>query len=194
MKRTVSSRPVTILGRGDLSPPRRSHRGRNRTVAVLLVLAVLAVAGWFGWRAWRGSGGKSAAAPRVCTTPTASPSPAEPTSFTVTVLNSTPKQGLAHGVAAALRARGFHVGHVGNTKPTIATPAEVVFGPGLQTAAVTVAEQVPGGAAMTASARPGIALVLGPGFRTLADTAAVTQSRARDAAASAPRTPVCTTP
>lgn len=194
MKRTVSSRPVTILGRGDLSPPRRSHRGRNRTVAVVLVLAVLAVAGWFGWRAWRGSGGKSAAAPRVCTTPTASASPAAPAAFTVAVLNSTPKQGLAHGVAAALRARGFHVGHVGNTKPPITAVAEVVFGPGLQTAAVTVAEQVPGGAAMSASPRPGIALVLGPGFRTLADAASVAQTRAHDVAASAPRPPVCTTP
>lgn len=184
---------MTVLGRGDLSPPRRSRSGRTRVVATILVLAVLGVGGWFGWRAWHGSGRKPSAAPRTCTTPTPSPSPAVPAAFVLAVLNSTPHQGLAHHVAAVLKSRGLRIGHVGNTKPAVAGTAEVRYGSGLQTAAVTVAEQVPG-AVMVASPAGGIALVLGTAFRDLATPAAVAAGHAHDLAAASPRPPVCTTP
>jgi len=184
---------MTILGRGDLSPPRRHHRSRSRVVTTVLVVVVLAVAGYFGWRTVRGSGSKKIAAPPVCVTPTPSPSPAAPAQFVLGVLNSTPRQGMAHQVAAALKARGFRIGAVGNTTPIVSGSAVVDYGAGLATAAVAVAEQVPG--ATTAQVpRPGITLVLGSGFRGLATLSAVATARTHDVGAASPRPPVCRTP
>jgi hypothetical protein len=184
---------VTILGRGDLSPPRRSRSRQGRrgpVLALLLVLALLAVGGWFGWRTMRGSA-KAARPPRTCVTPTPSASPPAAAGFVLTVLNSTDRQGLAHQIATALHGRGFRIGHVGNTTPAVAGSAQVVYGTGLQAAALTVAEQVPG-ATPTASTRPGIALVIGTGFKGLAAPAAAAAARAHDLTAASPRPPVCT--
>ena len=181
---------MTILGRGDLSPPRRSRRRRGPVVAVLLVLALLGVGAWFGWRAVRGSH-SAAKAPRTCVTPTPSPSPPAPAGFVLAVLNSTDRQGLAHQIATGLHGRGFRIGHVGNTTPAVAGVAQVLYGPGLQAAALTVAEQVPG-ATTAASSRPGVSLVIGSGFTGLAAPAAAASARAQDLTAASPRPPVCT--
>jgi hypothetical protein len=73
-------------------------------LALVLAAGVLAAGGWLGWHLLhRGSGGGRQAV-RTCVTPTPAPTPAEPSSVTVAVLNATDKVGMAHQVAAALRA------------------------------------------------------------------------------------------
>src|SRR5438270_2180383 len=87
--RTVSSRPVTILGRGDLSPRRRSRR-RGPILVMIVVAGLLAAAGWVGWHALRGSDNGPRQTLRTCVTPSPAPTPAEPAGVTVAVLNATP--------------------------------------------------------------------------------------------------------
>ena len=181
---------MTILGRGDLSPPRR-HRGRGPIIATVVVAGLLAAAGWYGWHALRGGHHSSAQTVRTCVTPTAAPSPAAPGDVTVAVMNATPKVGLAHQVAAALKARGFRIGRVGNTKAIVVAAAVVTYGPGSRSAALTVAEQVPG-ATLTPVASGGVILELGPTFTALAGTDQVSAAHARDVAAASPRPAVCT--
>ena len=113
--------------------------------------------------------------------------------MTVAVLNATAKVGLAHQVAAALRTRGLRVGKVGNTKAAVTGVAVVNYGPQLQAAAITVAEQVPG-ATLVPAATGGVTLQLGPGFTALATPADVTAAHARNLASASPRPVVCTTP
>lgn len=184
---------MTILGRGDLSPPRRRHRNRARAVTALLVVVVLAVVGYFGWRTMRGPGRRAATPPRSCVTPNPGPTPDAPSDVVVAVLNSTPRQGLAHQLADALRARGFRIGRVGNTTPVVAGAGQVRFGPGQQSAALAVAEQVPG-AVMTPAPGAGVSLVLGSGFRSLAPAEAAAAARQRDLAAASASPPVCSSP
>lgn len=160
-------------------------------IVTLLVLAALVAGGWFGWRAWRGSGNERPATVRVCRTPTAAPSPPAPKQVTLAVLNASPRVGLAHQVAAALRARGFHVARVGNTSDRVTAPAAVRYAAGAEAAARTVAEQVVGSVLVPAPAG-GVVLELGPNFRTLAAADQVASARARDVQAASPSPPVCT--
>ena len=182
---------MTILGRGDLSPPRR-HRGSGPIVATVLVAALLGGGGWVAWHELRGSGHSSRQAVRTCVTPSAAPSPAQPAAVTVAVLNATPKVGLAHQVATQLKARGFRVGRVGNTKASVAGSAVVTYGPGARAAALAVAENV-AGATVTPVASGAVTLQLGPTFSALAAPADVQAARARDSAAASPKPAVCTT-
>ena len=181
---------MTILGRGDLSPPRR-HRGGGRIIATVVVAGLLAAAGWLGWRELRGGHSSSAQTVRTCVTPSPAPSPAKPGDVTVAVLNATPKVGLAHQVAAALRARGFRIGRVGNTKAIVVGAAVVTYGPGGRAAALAVAEQV-SAATVTSLPTGGVTLELGPAFTALATPAEVSAAQGRDIASASPRPAVCT--
>jgi hypothetical protein len=181
---------VTVLGRGDLSPPRR-HRGRGPILVAIVVAGLLATAGWFGWHALRGGDSTSRQTVRTCVTPTPAPTPARPADVTVAVFNATPKVGLAHQVAAALRARGFRIGRVGNTKAIIGGTAVVTYGPGGHADALAVAEQV-SGATVTPVPAGTVTLELGPAFTGLAAPADVTAAKTRDVAAASPRPAVCT--
>lgn len=181
---------MTILGRGDLSPPRRYGRRGRRWLAVAAVLVVLGAIAWFAWREWHGGSSHAAGPPRPCVTPSVPPSPAAPAAVTVAVVNSTQHVGLAHQVAGQLRSRGFHVGHVGNTKPLLSGVATVTYAAGLQAQALSVAEQVTG-ATVSPGATSGVTLEIGADFRSLADPAAVASAHAHDAAAASPRPPVC---
>ena len=183
---------MTVLGRGDLSPRRRPRR-RGPVVATIVVLAALVAAGWYGWHRWHGHSNAAAAAPRTCVTPTAAPTPAAPAQVTVAVLNATDKVGLAHQVAAALRAQGLKIGKVGNTKARVSGVAAVSYGPTAKAAAITVAEYVPG-ATLAPTASGGVTLEIGPSFTALATPADVSSAHARDLASASPRPVVCTTP
>jgi LytR cell envelope-related transcriptional attenuator len=187
---------VTILGSGDLVPPRRGG-GRTRPLLVLLLLAGLAAAGWFGWSALRGSGRHAAAATvkTTCTTPTPSPAPQPAAQVSVRVLNGTATVGLAHSVAAQLAARGFHVVSVGNG-PALHGPAQVAYAAADQPAALSLAEQVLGADLRALpTVRDGVVeLDIGSDFRRLATPAAAAAARARDMAAASPRPATCSTP
>lgn len=184
---------MTILGRGDLSPPRRSRK-RGPVLATVLVAGLVAAAAWFGWHAWRGHGsGGKAAAVRTCVTPTPAPSPAQPGQVTVGVLNATDKVGLAHQVAAALRTQGFRVGKVGNTKAAVTGVASITYGPTDRAAAIALAEHVPG-ATLVPAPSGGVTLSIGPAFTALATPTDVSAARTRDLASASPRPAVCTSP
>ena len=187
---------MTILGRGDLSP-RRRHRSYGRVVLVLLLVAALGAGGYMAWRQLRGKGSSKATLSPICTTPTASPSPASATSVKVRILNATPQVGLAHRLGDLFTARGFTVVGVGNTAATGTGVATVGYPPGQLAGALAVAEQVPGAvvSAGVSSRKPVvIELDIGPDFRNLATPAQLAAARAHDEAAASPQPPVCTTP
>jgi len=188
---------VTVLGRGDLSPRRRARR-RGPVLATVVVLAALAAGGWYGWHRWHGRDSAAAQAPRTCVTPSAAPTPAPPAQVTVNVLNATEKVGLAHQVAAALRAQGLRIGKVGNTKASVTGVAAISYGSTSKAAAITVAEYVPGATLVPASTAPdrtgSVTLQIGPSFAALAAPTAVTSAHVRDLASASPRPVVCTTP
>jgi hypothetical protein len=181
---------MTILGRGDLSPPRRHGRRRTPVLAIVLLVAALAVGGWLGWRAWRGSDASSAQRVHVCVTPTAAPSPPDPSAVRVAVLNTTEKVGLAHKVADELKSRGFRIGHIGNVKAAVAGAAVVLYPPNAAAEAMTVAEHVPSAVVQSGSVTT-VTLQIGPGFRNLAAPADVAAAHERDLAAASPRPAVC---
>jgi len=167
-------------------------------LATVLVLAALAAAGWYGWHRWHGKDSAAAHAPRTCVTPSAAPTPAAPAQVTVNVLNATDKVGLAHQVAAALRAQGLHIGKVGNTKASVTGVAVISYGAASKAAAVTLAEYVPGATLVPAATAPdragSVSLQIGPSFAALAAPAAVNSAHVRDLASASPRPVVCTTP
>jgi hypothetical protein len=171
---------------------------------VVVVVALLGGGGYLGWRAFAGDSTSPAAeAPPACTTPSPEPSPRAAGEVTLIVLNATPRVGLAHIVAEALRARGFRLGRVGNTTTPVTGVAAVAYPPGMLAAAKTVAEQIPGAtlhaaaASVTQSGAQSVAgrieVDLGPAFRRLATPAQVASARAVDLAAAAPSPPVCPT-
>jgi len=98
---------MTILGRGDLSPPRRHHRGRRwpRVLLVVVLVAALGAAGYYGWHRWRDDNASVAATLPPCPTPTPTPSLAPIADAKVAVLNASLKVGLAARVAKDLRGR-----------------------------------------------------------------------------------------
>jgi acetolactate synthase regulatory subunit len=160
---------------------------------VLLALAglvALAAGAWFGWHTFHGSDGGGHAAVRVCVTPTAAPSPAAPAEVTLNVVNATQRAGLAHRVAAQLKARGFHIAHVGNTTATVTGTATVTYPAGGERAARSVAEQV-SGATITQGTGRAVTLALGPQFHALASADEVAAARTHDLQSASPRPAVC---
>ena len=101
---------MTIPGRGDLAPRRRSSYGRHqrrwpRVVVTLIVIAGLAAGGYFGWQELRDNDKATVAAGSPCPTPTAAPKVSPPPRVTAKILNGSLKSGLAKKVAKTLRRR-----------------------------------------------------------------------------------------
>jgi hypothetical protein len=186
---------MTVLGRGDLAPPRRARRRRSPYAAVLVVLALLAAGGWLAWQAWHGSGSSTLKPTVVCVTPTPSASPGKVKTIKISVFNGTTTVGLAHTVAGQLTRRGFAVVRVG-TGHAMTGPSRITYSPGEVDRALALQEQVPGATLYELSTqRPGeVRLDIGTGFHRLATPAQVSAARARDLAAAAPSPAVCTTP
>jgi hypothetical protein len=114
---------MTIPGRGDLAPRRRSSFGRRqrrwpRVLLTLLVVAALGFGGYAGWQRWHDNDTDSVASGSPCPTPTASASAIPPSAHvTAKVLNGSLKAGLAKRVAKTLRQRfGVVVAKVGNAR------------------------------------------------------------------------------
>lgn len=116
---------MTIPGRGDLSPRRRSSYGRRqrrwpRFLLTLLVIAALGFGGYAGWQRWHDNDAATVASGTACPTPTPtgthSASPPLP-HVTAKVLNGSLKPHLAKRVAKRLRQRfGVTVAKVGNAR------------------------------------------------------------------------------
>jgi hypothetical protein len=95
---------------------------------------------------------KSTAKPTSSPSPSATPTPKQsgpplvvaPNGITVNVLNGTPVGGLAHKVAAALQAKGFIIGSVGNAADEDYTSTQVEYGPDKVQSSQTVEESIPG--------------------------------------------------
>ena len=174
---------------GDLVPARRRRYSggygrsrRRRTRRFFAVVAVLLLAGsGVVWALQRDNGKPdSLATGSTCPTPspttTASPAPLPaPAHVRFTLLNGTPRNGLAQQVGAALAARGFVLLSTGNASAAVAGPSVITYGPGGAPAATVLARNVRGARVVSAPrARAGsLQLVLGADFRRLATPAEV---------------------
>lgn len=172
---------------------RRRRQAASFAVVVLLVLGAGVTAagvlqGWWPWPPFSG-GDSTATEAEPCPTPT--PTAAAPGDVTVTVLNSTDRDGLATGVAAELAARGFVVQGVANdpAEAALPEPAHVRHGPEGLMAARAVAAHIPG-AVLVDDGRAGSAVEvsLGTAYQTLATTE---EAAALAAPAPAPSAPGC---
>jgi hypothetical protein len=183
---------VTILGRGDLAPPRRSrHRRWPRALLALVVLGALGAGAWYGYDRWiDDEGGKDSVA-TPCVTPSHPPAPAAAKDVTLWVLNGTKRVGLAHDAAKDLRARGFRVTKVANASSR-AVRTTVSYATGDRAAGLAVAEQLPDpAAALGDGGAKRLALILGPDYRGLTSTAAAAAHHDADVEAANPPPPAC---
>lgn len=172
---------MTILGRGDLSPPRRYRPGARRrwprVLLTLIVVGALAAGGWYGWQRWHDDepGGRPAAVLSPCANPSPLPTGLSTpvTGPPVNVLNGSLRPGLAASVAKALH-RTFHVriGRVGNAPrfmrgtSTVRYPAKLA-----QQARRVAAVIVPAPRLVVAPAARRVELDIGTAYRRLATTA-----------------------
>jgi hypothetical protein len=167
---------VSILGRGDLSPPRRGrygHRPRRwpRVLLVLVVLAALGAGGWFGWRHLRDNGSSTARTttspcPVVTPTPTLPPVSGRP----VQVLNGNLRPGLAARVAGILHRRyAVRIGRVGNAARFVRGASQVRYPAQLTSEARAIAAMVvPAPRLVAAAGLTRVQLDLGTRFRRVA--------------------------
>ena len=187
---SLGSVRVTVLGRGDLSPPRHHRRRGGRRWWLLLLVATLAVGGWFGWRAWRSDNTASVRTGATpCVQPTHPPAPAAATTVHVRVLNGTNRAGLAHDVADQLRRRGFRIAGVGNA-PHVIAGTSVQHATADLSAALTVAEQLRAADVTEARVRV-VTLVIGRDFRGLASKQLVATHRTADVRNASPSPSPC---
>ena len=170
---------MTIPGRGDLSPRRRSSYGRRRrrwprVLAVLVVLAAVGAGGYYGWHRLRTDNGTSTAALQPC--PTASPLPSltapQVAGPPIRVLNGNLRAGLAARVARQLHQR-FHIEvlRVGNAARFIRGASEVRYPAQLQQQAVHVAAGLVPAPTLQLVAVARVEVDLGTKFRRVATPA-----------------------
>lgn len=178
---------MTFLGRGDLAPRRRPRRWPRR-LALLGVLLVVIAGGVFGWQQLRPQ--HSDATLPACPKPSASPLPlaASAKGIVLRVLNTTPRDGLAHRLQVDLTKRGFKVAGVGNAKPQLPDVAVIRYAPGGLGSARLVAEHVAGTSRLVQDARAGKAVEvwIGSGFTRLATTPELTAAHTRDQSQTSP--------
>lgn len=182
---------VTILGRGDLSPPRRRHHRRRWPFALLLLVA-LGAGGWYGWHWWQDRGTTASLAPAPCVTPSHPPAPSAAASVRLVVLNATNRVGLAHDVATQLHRRGFRIARIGNNASTARTTM-IGYPEGSQAGALAVAEQLPNAGTMTDNVRL-VTLVIGNDFHKLATPKQAALAHQHDETAAHPPPPACASP
>ena len=166
---------MTIPGRGDLAPRRRSSYGRPRrwprVLVTLVVLAALGAGAYFGWQRWHDNDAATVASGSPCPSPTAAPSarPAPP-HVTAKVLNGSLKPGLAKRVAKTLRRRfGVVVTKVGNARRFTRGVSLVRYPPRLAGPARTLGGYVVPRARLKADRHVGrVELDVGTRFRSVA--------------------------
>jgi hypothetical protein len=169
---------MTILGRGDLSPPRRHRPGRRRwprALLVLVLLAALAAAGYYIWRHYRGS---TTATVRTTPTPCVTPPPTQPPTVAagppIHVLNGSLRPGLAAQIGRQLRRPPFNlrVAGVGNASAFMRGASVVRYPAASAARASDVAVAVVPAARLVPVAGAGeVELDIGSAFRRLATAA-----------------------
>jgi hypothetical protein len=142
-------------------------------LAFLAALSVLTAVVW--WRVID-RGEQSAAAPPTCAaTPTVTALP-QPSAITVTVLNTTQRDGLAAGVAAELRHDGFTIVRVDTDSTQLTGIGQIQYSPGEQAAATLLSYYLPGTGATVKLETPAdadVVILLGATYKNLANATAV---------------------
>ncbi|MBV9487477.1 MAG: LytR C-terminal domain-containing protein [Frankiaceae bacterium] len=184
---------MTILGRGDLSPPRR-NRSTGRSVTVGLVVILLGGGGFAAYKGLKSNtdSGPAAALP-VCKKQ-AQPSPAGPPKVRSTkfvVDNATLTAGLANQVADQLQSRGLPVDSVGNTATRGKGIATVRYSADRRAVAQWVAAQIKGARLVATAGTNQVELDIGPKYRALQSKSAAKAAFARSQQAASP-TPTAT--
>ncbi|MEU0474573.1 LytR C-terminal domain-containing protein [Streptomyces olivaceus] len=189
---------------GDKYPrmrPARRH-GRLAFVAVACV-TVLGVLGWGTLQlvdvftggdeaSAAGAAGCATASPKASAPPAAAKLP-KPGQVTVNVLNATTRSGLAQKTADELKKRGFRVGDVGNAPKEYdkkVDGAGLLLGPAAsqKTSLTVLGTQLPGAERRAGADRKGadVDLIIGNGYKALADPAAADTALAKLTAAPRP--------
>ena len=155
---------------------------RRPLPAVVFILLLSLLTGLVWWRvlhrpdAGAGAPGTSTAS---CTPSTArGVAWPKPSTITLSVLNATNRNGLAHSVAKQLKGRGFKIGPIGNDATSGATTTQVRYGPKATTAARLVQFYLPGAKLV---ATPGnsrtVVVAVGSSYRRLASTKQVARAQ-----------------
>ena len=165
---------------------RRRHRRERQAVVFGLLIAALCVGALGAVAIYTGgidapfSRPFTTRAPETTAAPGPPPCPPDGTlpvaydQIQVTVLNATPRPGLAGQTAEALTARGFAVLNTGNSPSAVPGPARISFGPAGVAAAYTLAAHLDGARLLLDSrADATVDLALGDEFVALLDPAAI---------------------
>lgn len=171
---------------GDLAPARRRRYGgtygrrRRRRAQALVVVLLVAAAGSGAYLLRRDD---SAAPQRLTARPVATPCPTPttapvralpaPQQVRLSLLNGTPRNGLAKAIGDQLAARGFVVTAQANAPAALAGPSVVAYAPGAEAAGELVSHWVLGSTARPDAkvARGTVQVTLGSDFRRLASPA-----------------------
>jgi hypothetical protein len=139
----------------------------------LVALCLLAALVW--WRVLHRSDSHAAATPTCTTTRVAPPSGLpRPANITVSVLNSTNHNGLAHRTTAALRKDGFRATVGGNDRKHVKGVAEIRYPPAERSSATVLAYYLRGAVLVREpSAHGPVVVSLGARYTRLATPAAV---------------------
>jgi hypothetical protein len=166
---------VTILGRGDLAPPRR-RRSPGRYVSIVVVVALLAGGGYAAYRGLTQDSAPADAAshklPR-CPKPAVTSAFAPPRQVHLAVYNASLQTGLAASLRAQLRNRGFHVTQIGNALKVGHDVAVVRYSADEQRESLAVMAQVAGASRQQVAGTHHLELDVGLKFAQLRSAAAV---------------------
>lgn len=161
---------MTIIGRGDLSPPRR-NRPSGRYVTVALVVILLGGGGFAAYKGLKTNTGTTPSAKfPLCKKGSGqlpTPKPLRTPKTTIVVDNATLTTGLASDVATDLRARKFHIASVGNTAVRGHGVATVRYSSDRAAVAALLAAQIKGAKLVPAGGSKRIELDVGPKYREL---------------------------
>jgi hypothetical protein len=197
----LGSLPVRIPS-GDLAPVRKRRRyGKRRNplplVLGVLLIAAIAIGGYVLQREDDRAGQVTQAVRCPSPAPVASAAPAKPVvlpapaGVAVTLLNGTPRSGLARAVGNELARRGFRVSGMGNAPAALTGGSVIAFGPGGRPAATLLSAHVIGGQLLPVAKAPAgsVTVTLGSTFvrlRKPAEVSAYTRDLGKPAAVPRP--------
>ncbi len=149
---------------------RPSARRPLPALAFLLALSLLTALVW--WRViHRADSGHHTSGPTPCPTPSNTVVP-QSSAVTLTVLNSTDRNNLAHNVAVSFSKLGFQVAGIGNDSNLVTGVAEIRYGSKGSAAATLVSFYLPGATLVSKqSSDSAVEVSLGAKFKAVATSA-----------------------